>query len=65
MFKRLKQYAISLVCLVRAALLAALALHAGCDRPAAWKGVGTDANDRDKQPSPNVPRGSSEDVPTA
>jgi hypothetical protein len=65
MFKRLKQYAISLVRMVRAAIIAALALHAGCDRPAAWRGVGTDAGDRDQQPSPDVPRGNSNDVPRA
>jgi hypothetical protein len=65
MFKKLKQYAINLVRLARTALIAALALHAGCDKPVAWRGVGTDANDRDQQPRPDVPRGSSEDVPRA
>jgi hypothetical protein len=65
MLKQLKQYAINLVRLVRAALIAGLALHAGCDRDVAWRGVGTDANDRDRQPRRDAPGGRSEDVPRA
>jgi hypothetical protein len=63
MLNQLKRYAVNLIRLARAALLAGLALHAGCDRDVAWRGIGTDAKDRDQQPRPDAPEGSNDDVP--
>jgi hypothetical protein len=63
MLSRIKRSAINLSRLARAALLAGLALHAGCDKPVAWRDVGTDAKDRDQQPRRDAPDGSN-NVPT-
>jgi hypothetical protein len=61
---RIKRHAINLIRLARAAQVAGLALHAGCDRDVAWRGVGTDAKDRDLQPRRDAPEGSNDDVPS-
>ena len=48
---------------VRTVLVALLAAVAGCDRGVAWRGVGTDASDRDRQPRPMSPSGSEQRWP--
>jgi hypothetical protein len=60
----MKRYAADLIRLARAALLAGPALHAGCDRDVAWRGVGTDSKDRDQQPRRDAPEGRNDDVPS-
>jgi hypothetical protein len=50
--------------LLRAVLIALLTMFTGCDKKAAWRGVGTDSQDADHSADQHAPQRNISDVKT-
>ena len=64
MFARFTLNARQLGLLLRAVLIALLAMLSGCDRKVAWRGVGTDSKDAERSPDQQAPPRNISDVDT-
>jgi hypothetical protein len=64
MFARFTFKARQLGLLLRAVLIALLAMLTGCDKKVAWRGIGTDSKDAERSPDQQAPPRNIGDVKT-